>query len=337
MPSSPATSSDVNTDYDETPLFRAAENGDLDAVNVLLRAGADINKATAYGETPLTIATRKDHLSVVTALLNADANINQACSDGATPLFLAARKGHLRVVTLLIHKGADKEQASISDMTPLCIAARQGQLAVVTKLLHEGAYKDKARRDGATPLCLAAREGHPKVVAALLHAGADKDKAMNDGTTPLRIAAEYGRHKVVVALSITAAMTLVKFRAYLSKLDDTDISLNLLAIMKSYQALRADSRSIGIFSQKNTCKQKADIANKIIKVMENIEPNEANETKAELPVLSLTPKQFALATEKSSDLGTMFAVFKKKYNGQYNLSILKTIAREIEMTPLGRT
>jgi ankyrin repeat protein len=58
-----------------TTLLRASFCGASSLVELLLRRGADANKATAHGWTPLMEATSKNHVRVVQLLLAADANV----------------------------------------------------------------------------------------------------------------------------------------------------------------------------------------------------------------------------------------------------------------------
>lgn len=77
-------------------LQAAAESGNLDAVKLLIAAGADINApaATAQMYTPLMLAARNNHPKVVKYLL-ADPtfrNIDYTSSDGSTALIKAAQQ-----------------------------------------------------------------------------------------------------------------------------------------------------------------------------------------------------------------------------------------------------
>jgi len=74
------------------PLFLAASSGNLDAVNVLIAAGADINKQDSfYNYTPLMISARNGHAGVVDALIAAHADPNiRSGRHGDTALHLVA-------------------------------------------------------------------------------------------------------------------------------------------------------------------------------------------------------------------------------------------------------
>ena len=75
----------------------------------LLQAGAALNQPrTSDGCTALCIAAYAGHLEVVQMLLKAGADLNQAKTDGCTPLHLATTRGHEDVVQTLIAAGASQ-------------------------------------------------------------------------------------------------------------------------------------------------------------------------------------------------------------------------------------
>jgi ankyrin repeat protein len=84
------------------PLFNAAEGGKLAAVQLLIRAGVDPNRASRMGQ-PLAIAAHFGHLDVVQQLLNAGADVNGSGSE--TPLKIALDAGHPDVAALLRQHG----------------------------------------------------------------------------------------------------------------------------------------------------------------------------------------------------------------------------------------
>jgi ankyrin repeat protein len=66
-------------------LFKAAQDGDLDKVNDLLKEGANPNATKFDGATPLFIASQNGHIEVVKVLLENGADPNKARTDGSTP------------------------------------------------------------------------------------------------------------------------------------------------------------------------------------------------------------------------------------------------------------
>ena len=60
-----------------TALHWAVRANDLPTVQVLIRAGANVNAASRYGMTPLLFAAQNGEPKVVAALLKAGANAEQ--------------------------------------------------------------------------------------------------------------------------------------------------------------------------------------------------------------------------------------------------------------------
>jgi len=87
-----------------TPLIRAATNGRVEVVGMLLAAGADIAAADMDGWTPLHGAAAFSHGKVVQILLAAGADPAVKGNDGKTPIDLAGRKA---IRGILENGGAD--------------------------------------------------------------------------------------------------------------------------------------------------------------------------------------------------------------------------------------
>jgi ankyrin repeat protein len=81
-------------------------------VNILLEAGADVNKVDDLSYTPLhyaaTYAIESTGESIVKALLEKKPQLNIKTSYGYTPLMFAAQRDHYNIVKLRIAAGADK-------------------------------------------------------------------------------------------------------------------------------------------------------------------------------------------------------------------------------------
>ena len=83
-------------------LIEAAGAGRLDAVERLLRDGADVNARDARGRT----AAMGEHVRVVRALVDAGADPTIADRDGVTPLEHAHSGGYTAIVATLERAGA---------------------------------------------------------------------------------------------------------------------------------------------------------------------------------------------------------------------------------------
>ncbi|HEX2033457.1 MAG TPA: ankyrin repeat domain-containing protein [Chloroflexota bacterium] len=119
-----------------TPLIRAAERGELDVVELLLDAGADVDGACgcSAGETPLWAAAAADYPQVVAYLLQRGADPNAPGPRGHTALHLAAMRGWAQLAQTLLAGGADPLRTDEAGNTPLDWALRKGHAELVALL-----------------------------------------------------------------------------------------------------------------------------------------------------------------------------------------------------------
>ena len=177
-----------------TPLFSVSTLGYSDIARQLIKAGADVHKAS-NGFTPLFMAAHSGHTVIVRQLLAAGADVHKA-SNGVTPLFMAAYNGHTDIVRLLLAAGADVHTARTTDgVTPLFMAARNGHADIVRQLLDAGAddltilmvekltqeisnilfQTYQSRFDQYSPLSQAIQRQDVNEVKTLLEGGADPE------------------------------------------------------------------------------------------------------------------------------------------------------------------
>ncbi|MGS7840663.1 ankyrin repeat domain-containing protein [Stenotrophomonas forensis] len=164
-------------------LAKAAEQQDLDRIDALLDAGADIawrHKGT--GRTPLLSAVIAGKAASVARLLDRGANIEHACTAlGFTALGWAAERNDADIGRLLISRGALLDVASPELLrTPLMVAAQGGHLPMVELLLDSGADVARVDFEGRTALALAEARGHAAVVQRLQAAGAQRPPALEE-------------------------------------------------------------------------------------------------------------------------------------------------------------
>ena len=154
-----------------TPLILAAAFGTRDAVDQLLRAGADVKAASNVGLTALHVAWHDEALARL--LIERGADVNAKTGQGATPLLVAASAiGTADGVRLLLDKGAAVDEADNRGVTPLTAAASTGNGAGARVLLARGAnphaYAPGLGVKTATPLIGAANSGDVELTRLLL-------------------------------------------------------------------------------------------------------------------------------------------------------------------------
>jgi ankyrin repeat protein len=157
----------------ETPLYRAAAEGQEEVVAALLRAGADLClEEERTGLVPLHAAAVKGHRGVVTRLLDAGADINVRDDYGNTPLLLSAGGGHQDVVGVLLRRTAEVNARNRDGITALMLAARAGDVNCVTALVKSNADLNAQCVDSHwAALHFAAYNDRTEVVDYLIRAG----------------------------------------------------------------------------------------------------------------------------------------------------------------------
>ncbi|HJZ12402.1 MAG TPA: ankyrin repeat domain-containing protein, partial [Acidobacteriota bacterium] len=148
-------------------------------------------------------AGRKGLSSIVDILLKAGADINARDDDGYTALMLAAQFGHTETLQRLLTARADIEARDKNGETALMKAASHSRLLAVKALIASRARVNSKDNHGITALMKASYEGHREVVEALLAARADPSIVAKDGSTAMSFAQEKN-HAAIIELLLNA-------------------------------------------------------------------------------------------------------------------------------------
>ncbi len=266
----------------QTALMWALGEGHTNVARKLIEHGADIQAKTSLNFTPLMFAARAGNVEATQLLLDAGAEVNAIAikmrdqtylrgkpgehvndKNGMGALHVATVRGHADVVRLLLENGADPNYEG-PGYTPLHWACgtwetelngkngmtaprghewdmlrgvQEGKVEMVRALLEHGAdpntrMKDTPSRFGftvtrspgkSTPLTLAAFAGAPEVMKALVEHGADMSLKPDNGLSPLLTAAGVGRFTAELAVPEEDLLAAVKMAVELgADVNETD-------------------------------------------------------------------------------------------------------------------
>jgi ankyrin repeat protein len=91
----------------QTALMWAAAEGNTEAADVLVEAGADPTLKSNGGFTPLLFAVRNAHIATAELLLKRGANVNELAPDGSSALSMAVVNAYYEMASMLLERGAD--------------------------------------------------------------------------------------------------------------------------------------------------------------------------------------------------------------------------------------
>ncbi|XP_034104179.1 protein TANC2 isoform X6 [Drosophila albomicans] len=170
----------------ELALTAAARHGCVDAVNILMSRGAQIDARNRQGYTALWLAVKEGHWSVVEQLLQRGALLDEPLGQTRkTPLMIAAEEGHLELLELLLARGAALEAEDHEGFTALSWACLRGHLPATKCLVEHGCNRQHEDHNGRTALDLAAYQGAASLVLYLLEQGANLEHIDVHGMRPL--------------------------------------------------------------------------------------------------------------------------------------------------------
>jgi ankyrin repeat protein len=147
-------------------LITAVECGNSDAVELLLKSGADPNTVDVF-RTPLSVvASMNGRIDILKALVDCGADINAASPFGVDALYASLYRGNAAVLNYLISKKSKTSNSLIKSVENL-------ETAFVLKLLEKGASPNACDSKGVNALHLARQTLQYDIEEMLLKYNAD--------------------------------------------------------------------------------------------------------------------------------------------------------------------
>jgi ankyrin repeat protein len=209
---------DTKDKQNQTPLILAANAGQQEMVESLLKKGADPNtvSTTGYMCTALHGASIQGNAAMVKTLIENGATKMAADQNGDTPLHIAARGGHFqwtqpmtddsrmqfgKIAEYLVGAGADVNRKNNEKKTPLELAIEKRNHFAVDVMIPKAEKVDIEIPGEASVLHWACRNGLKNTVALITKRSTlDVHNKDSEGQTPFFLAAASGNLEILETL-----------------------------------------------------------------------------------------------------------------------------------------
>ncbi|KAJ5548418.1 hypothetical protein N7513_005652 [Penicillium frequentans] len=191
-----------------TPLIEAARHGNLGFVEWLLNNRASIERTADYAECflgALQAAVVRGHRSVVEMLIRAGADVNAQGGEYGNALQAAAYHGSSEIVRMLLDAQANVNAQGGEYGNALQAAAYHGSTEIVHVLLDAQANVNAQGGEYGNALQAAASYGYTDIVRMLLNAQANVNAQGGEYGNALQAAAYHGSTETVQLLLSTQA------------------------------------------------------------------------------------------------------------------------------------
>ncbi len=175
-----------------TALMMAVQEKEERFIELLIKAGADLDIVDGYKETVLHVAVRQSNEALVGLLMKRGANLDIQNDKGWTALMIAVRRNNKKIFSALLEKGADIHLKDKNGWQAISWAADLGHTTLTKLLLDAGADIDCVDEKGRTPLMRAVKNDYVETVFLLLMKGAKVQIKDIYGKTALDYAVERG-------------------------------------------------------------------------------------------------------------------------------------------------
>jgi ankyrin repeat protein len=229
---------DANADYNLvpneirlTPIHAAAAYNFIGTIELLVKAGANINEQDADGQTALWQAAEKNNSALIRELCKLGADPNTVNKEyNASAVTVAVYRGYLDVLNVLHECGANFLTYTAAGESMVHVASHLENIQILTLLITKFGLDVNTKNLylGATSLHSAAADGNTTVIQSLIDLGADVNFADANGWTPLHSAAAHNKINTVKLLLENGALSVT---------DKEDILPRTLARIQKFEAV----------------------------------------------------------------------------------------------------
>ena len=158
------------TEIRGTPLFAACNGRHVRNVDLLHKAGADLNRKVGPGRSLLHIAAQDGDKDMLSYLVGHGVDPNDLDENGATAATWAAQNGLAGALKHLASLGTDISKADANGRTPLTSAVLSGSIETVNLVLTSGT---DVNADNGSAISAALRKGNQELAEILVNSGAE--------------------------------------------------------------------------------------------------------------------------------------------------------------------
>lgn len=180
----------------------------IDQIQLLVCAGADINYFNMLGQNALTVAINTNQLDIIKYLLDTGIVYDYSDKLGHTPIGLCVKNNLINVIEHIIKLGIDLNSDavlnpnSILNKTLIQLAIDTHNEQLVIYLVNRGANVNLIR-NGMTPMVYALTENNNKMFDTLLLCGANVCINASEFVSPISVAIQnHNRYAVQILLDL---------------------------------------------------------------------------------------------------------------------------------------
>uniref|UniRef100_A0A2K6S1W0 Ankyrin repeat and death domain containing 1A n=1 Tax=Saimiri boliviensis boliviensis TaxID=39432 RepID=A0A2K6S1W0_SAIBB len=229
-----------------TLLHCAAQKGHVPVLAFIMEdlEDVDLDHVDKLGRTAFHRAAEHGQLDALDFLVGSGCDHSVKDKEGNTALHLAAGRGHVAVLQRLVDIGLDLEEQNAEGLTALHAAVEGTYLDCVQLLLRAGSSVNALTQQGASPMHLAVRHNFPALVRLFMNSDSDLNAMDNRQQTPLHLAAEHAWQDIAEMLLVAGVDLNLRDKDHLSCKDPSDPSGKSLSFRQDHRQETQQLRSV---------------------------------------------------------------------------------------------